>query len=40
MCKEKDIENIKMDPFRKVNQLWGINTTTCGHMMHAECWEK
>lgn len=34
-----DFENF--DPlFMKSTLAWGINTTSCGHVMHATCWQK
>jgi E3 ubiquitin-protein ligase UBR1 len=35
----EDFENF--DPlFMKSSLTWGINTTSCGHVMHALCWQK
>jgi hypothetical protein len=31
----------EFDPLFMKNTLnWGINTTSCGHVMHAKCWQK
>ncbi len=31
----------EFDPLFVKNELtWGINTTSCGHVMHANCWQK
>lgn len=38
----QEIENVeKFEPlFMPSNLFWGINTTSCGHVMHGVCWQK
>ncbi len=41
LSKEKnDLKHQRISSIKTLNHLNGVNTTTCGHTMHSECWEK